>query len=356
MTIRRILAASSMVVGLACEPKQETTPPATASAAPVRDTEPEPPPAPPPKVPADAFSVGTFNLDWALDAQDDKRTALGLKHRAKTPDDWTWKRDNIAKILAAEKLDVVALQELGGERELGDIAWAVKEQGGPQYDWVFVPSDDKNTGQHVGLMSRFPLTNERRLGANMRKQMVADMELPGGEVVTVVVVHARTGNYPAYTADRRKQARSVKKALVKLAKERPLLVLGTFNEPDTPSSGGYAASSVGIFAGASTSPSEDDCQDSGALAGGTTVDDLALDRVFSCGLEMRNATVSSRDLIVRGAPDPPDARWTDVPLEADPYRDVSKHLVLWTEIALPKKPAPDKGGGDEGDGGEANAE
>jgi endonuclease/exonuclease/phosphatase family metal-dependent hydrolase len=356
MTICRILAASLLISPLACEQKPATNAPGSTEAAAVADAPPEAPPAPPPKVPPDAMAVGTFNVDWALDAADEKRTALGLKHRAKTADDWAWKRDAVAKILAAEKLDIVALQELGGERELGDIAWAIKEQGGPQYDWVFVPSDDKNTGQHVGVLSRFPLSNARRLPANMRKQMAADVELPDGQVITVVVVHARTGDYPAYMADRRKQARSVKKVIAKLAKERPTIVLGTFNEHATPSSDGYEGSSVGIFAGAATAPGDDDCQDSGALAGGTTADDLALDRVFSCGLEMRSASVSGRDRIVRGAVDPVDARWAEIPLEAEPYRDVSKHFVLWTEIALPKKPEPAKGGGGDGETREAAAE
>jgi len=324
---------------LACAPKPVTEPPAIVQAVPAVEPEPPPPPAaPPPKVPADAFAIGTFNLDWAFDAAEVKRTAQGLEHRARTDDDWAWKRDGIAKILADERLDIVGLQELGGDRELADIAWAIEQQGGAHYDWAFVPSDDMHTGQHVGILSRFPIANERRLDANMRKQMAADVELPGGDTITVVVVHARGGGYPAYAADRRKQARSVKRAITTAPASHPVVVLGTFHEPYTPSFAEYAASSVGIFAGTATKTPADDCQDSGAHVGETTVDDAPTHRIFSCGLWLRDATVAARDRIVRGPTDPPDARWSDVPIDADPQRDLSEHLLVWAEIALPAKP------------------
>jgi endonuclease/exonuclease/phosphatase family metal-dependent hydrolase len=338
----------SGAVSSACAPKSVTQPPQIADAAPPAEpAPPAPPPPPPPKVPTDAFAIGTFNLDWAIDAADVPRTVLGKENRAKTEDDWAWKRDGIAELLAKERLDVVGLQELGGERELADIAWAIDQKGGPKYDWVFVPSDDKATGLHVGLLSRFPIANERRLDVNMRKQMAADVELPSGDTITVVVVHARSGHYPAYLADRRKQARSVKRALVQIARKQPVVVLGTFHDLYTPSFAEYAGSSVGIFAGAATKPHEDDCQDSTAHVGETTVTDMPTHRVFSCGLWMRAATASGRALVVRGPVDPPDARWTDVPIATDPQRDLGENLVVWAEIELPKKapaePTPEGG-------------
>jgi endonuclease/exonuclease/phosphatase family metal-dependent hydrolase len=328
---------SYVLVLSACAPKTATQPPPIAAAP--RDTpaeEPAPPPPPPPKVPPDAFAIGTYNLDWAIDAADVPRTAVGKENRAKTADDWEWKRDGIAELLAKERLDIVALQELGGERELADIAWAIDQKNGDlDYDWASVPTDDKATGLHVGLLSRYPISNARRLDANMRKQMAADIELPSGTTITVVIVHARSGHYPAYLADRRKQARSVKRAVDAITRERPVMVLGTFHDLYTPSFPEYPASSVGIFAGASTKSTADDCQDSGAHVGETTVTDTPTHRIFSCGLSLRAASASGRALIVRGPVDPPDARWTDVPIQGDPQRDLGEHLVVWAEIALP---------------------
>jgi endonuclease/exonuclease/phosphatase family metal-dependent hydrolase len=311
------------------------------AAAPSADAAPEPgpPPPPPPKVPPDAFAIGTFNLDWAIDAADVPRAGQSKQHRAKTDADWEWKRDGIAGVLAQERLDIVGVQELGGERELADIAWAIDQKGGPKYDYASVPSGDSATGLHVGLLSRFPISEARRLDSTLRKQMAADVELPSGTTITVVVAHARPGHYPAYLADRRKQARSLKRALAPILREHPVVVLGTFYDVYTPSYPEYAASSVGIFAGTPTKPTTDDCQDSAAHAGETTVDDLPTHRIFSCGLFLRAATASGRALVVRGEVDPPDARWTDVPIDESPQRDLGEHLVLWAEIELPKPPA-----------------
>jgi len=336
----RIVACA--VVLSACAPKTASEPPPVASVAPpVVAAEPAPPPPPPPKVPTDAFAIGTYNLDWAIDAADVPRTALGKENRAKTAEDWEWKREGIAEVLAKERLDVVALQELGGERELADIAWAIDQKDDDlDYDYASVETDDKATGLHVGLLSRYPISNARRLDVNMRKQMAADIELPSGGTITVVVVHARSGHYPAYLADRRKQARSVKRAVDGIARQHPVVVLGTFHDLYTPSFPEYAGSSVGIFAGAATKSATDDCQDSGAHVGETTVTDTPTHRIFSCGLSLRAASASGRALIVRGPVDPPDARWTDVPIEQAPQRDLGENLVVWAEIALPKAPTP----------------
>ena len=94
---------------LACGPK--APPPKPPEPAPVADaaTEEAPPEpeAPPPKVPEDAFSIGTFNLDWAFDSIGDKRPKASLEHVA--PDDaaWDWKRDRNVEVLVAEKLEVI---------------------------------------------------------------------------------------------------------------------------------------------------------------------------------------------------------------------------------------------------------
>ncbi len=339
-------ALACVLVLCSCAPRTATeAPPQPGPPAPVADAEPAPPPPPPPKVPEGAFAIGTFNLDWAIDAADVPRTSQGKENRAKTEADWEWKRDAIGELLAKERLDVVGLQELGGERELADIAWAIEQKGGYHYDYATVETDDKATGLHVGLLSRWPISDARRLDANMRKQMAADVELPSGDTVTVVVVHARSGHYPAYLADRRKQARSVKHSIVQIARKHPVVVLGTFHDVYTPSFAEYAGSSVGIFAGASTKTPTDDCQDSAAHVGETTVSDTPTHRIFSCGLWLSGAWSSGRELVVRGPVDPPDARWTDVPVDQDPKRDIGEHLVVWAEIAMPKHEAAESASG-----------
>jgi endonuclease/exonuclease/phosphatase family metal-dependent hydrolase len=294
----------------------------------------------------DAISIGTFNLKWAFDNFEAKRTSQAKPHVAPNDEAWQWKRDSIVKILVQEGLDIVALEELGGERELSDIGVKVRDSGGPDYHWAFVPSDDEHTGQHVGILSIYPLDNERRLDANLRKQMAVDIELPGGSKVTVVAVHARHGQYPAHQVDRRKQSRSVKKAITKLNKANPVIVLGTFNSLSLPFHADYPESDVGIIAGKNTSTEADDCMDSAehGTAQSTSIDESPLDRIFSCGLEMRDATASGQDAIVIKDVDPIDAPWASIPIDAAPFRDVSDHYVVWAEIVLPKAKQPAEGG------------
>lgn len=318
--------------------------PAAAAPAPAPEAEPEPEPDPP-KVPDDAFAIGTFNLEWAFDDLGDGRPKKAKPFVPSKPEDWAWKRDQIAQILVAEKLDVVALVEIGGEREAGDIVSAVREKGGYDYDVAWVESTDKATGQQVAILSRFSISNARRYEVPIEQQVAADVELPTGDTITVLAVHMRDGQQPAYASKRRKAARALKQKLKKEQAEHPVILLGTFNSMSKTFDDDYAKRSPGLLAGKNTSSDADDCADSAADAASTNVEMEPLDRIFVCGLELRRAETTGQDAIVREEEDPPDAAWPSVPIAEHPHRDVSDHYVLWAEVALPKKPEPEKAEG-----------
>ncbi|MCA9706167.1 MAG: hypothetical protein KDK70_09990 [Myxococcales bacterium] len=359
----RSSSLSSLVLPLALLPalgcdsnKPPPQPPEpTAAVEPEPAPEPEPPPAPPPKVPEDAFSIGTFNVDWAFDSLEDRRPKSAQPHVA--PDDaaWDWKRDRIVDVLVAEKLDIVVLVELGGERELGDIVSNVSAKDGPDYQYAWVPGDDKLTGRSVAILSRFPIRGERRTDAFAPIHVAAEVELPTGDEITVIAMHLKEGNNKGAISKRNEMAKSLKRRVVKAAKERPVILLGTLGDDTLPFDGDYKTSAAGMLSGESTPKGSDDCEDSASetLAQATALNEGgAVDRIFVCGLEMRGAETSGRDLIVREQEDPDGTPWPSVPVDAEPHRDVSDHLVLWAEIALPKKPEPEGGEG-EGEGGEA---
>jgi len=315
-----------------------------AHAEPVPETKPQPlaePPPPPPKVPKDAIAVGTFNLRWAFDhIEQTRRPKLARDRVAQSERDWEWKRDQIAEILVQERLDIVALQELGGERELVDIVSSVMVKGGYEYDVAWQVNDDFYTGQSVAILSRFPLEEVRRYDLGVAKHVVADVALPAGEVITVVAVHLREGHYASQAAGRAKQARALKRELNAIQKAHPVIVLGTVNSDLLPYDDAYQGEAPGILAGSHTRATEaDDCMDSGdnGAAQRTTVEGQALDRIFSCGLRIRAADVAAVDRIRREAEDPKEAAWSAVPVEEAPFRDVSDHFVLWAEIELPKR-------------------
>jgi len=346
--------AAALLVAVACGPK--APPPKPPAPTPVAEA-PAPAPAaeapapPPPKVPADAFAIGTFNLDWAFDNIDAKRPKQAQPNVA--PDDaaWQWKRDRIVEVLVAQKLDIVAIAEVGGDREISDITSSIKEKGGYDYGYAWVKGEDAASGKQVAILSRFPISNEHRTEAYAPIHVAAEVELPGGDVITVIAVHLKEGGFKGATSQRSKMASSLKLHSMRERKKRPVIVLGTVGDPTLPTDDGYAASAAGVLAGANTGKKSDDCRDSASdtLAQGTTVGKSeAMDRIFVCGLELRGSEVAGSELIVREGEDPEDSPWPSVPVAESPQRDVSDHLVLWGEVALPKKaePAPAEGDGE----------
>lgn len=337
--LRLSVLASLLAVG--CD-KQAPPPPPPVAATPEAEPEPEPKAEPepePPKVPEDAIALGTFNLEWAFDEIDD-RPKKAQAHCAKTPEDWAWKRDRIVEILVAEKLDVVSLTELGGERELVDIATEIASKGGYEYDTAWMAGTDKTTGQQVAILSRFPMSNVRRYDVSIDKHVAADLELPTGDTVTVVAMHMREGKAPAYASKRRKAARALSKAISKERQTRPFIITGTMNSVTYPYEDDYSKRTPGILAAHHNRSDADDCADSATEAGRTNIAGEPSDHVIVCGLELRSANTSAEEKVVRDDEDPSDAPWPTLPVEEAPFRDVSDHFLVWAEIAMPKKAEP----------------
>ncbi|MEM9452719.1 MAG: endonuclease/exonuclease/phosphatase family protein [Myxococcota bacterium] len=345
-----MLGATVPLLAASCDsnkpPPQPPEP--VAAVEPEPEPEPEAPPPPPPKVPEDAFSIGTFNVDWAFDPLGDKRPTTAKPHVAPDDDTWEWKRDRIVDVLVAEKLDIVVLVELGGERELTDITSSVTTKEGPDYQYAWVPGEDKRTGRHVAILSRFPIKDERRTDAYAPIHVAAEVELPTGDEITVIAMHLKEGSNKGAVKQRNEMAKSLKRRVTKAAKKRPVILLGTLGDKTLPYDNDYKQSASGMLSGEATKQSNDNCEDSAAetLAQSTTIGGgEALDRIFSCGLVMRGAETSGRDIIVREQEDPADTPWPSVAVDKEPHRDVSDHLVVWAEIALPKKPGAEDGAG-----------
>jgi endonuclease/exonuclease/phosphatase family metal-dependent hydrolase len=356
---------AALLLALACGPKEPTNPPEPVSktdgtakpddvakpdgeAKPDSEARPDEPDEPDAKTPSDVFTIGAFNLDWAYDNIDKKRPKQAKPHVA--PDDtaWEWKRDRIAEVLVAQKLDIVVITEAGGDREIGDITSTVKDKGWHAYDYAWVQGEDKLTGKQVAILSRFPLSGERRTEAYAPMHVAADVELPTGVTITVIGLHLKEGKLEAAAKQRLEMAGSLKRRASKERKKNPVVIAGTVGDPTLPFDDGYKTSAAGVLAGKS-------CQDSAkeTLAQHTTVGDAqALDRIFTCGLEMRAAEIGGTDLIVRQEEDPNDSPWPSVPVDEAPHRDVSDHLVVWAEVVMPTKAEAAPAGEDEAGEGE----
>ncbi|MEM9453702.1 MAG: hypothetical protein AAGF11_05955 [Myxococcota bacterium] len=318
-------------------PESEAKPESGGEAQPGGEAKPESGGEPAPtgaKVPEGAFAVGTFNLDWAFDAIPQKRPGKAKPNVATDDDTWEWKRDRIVEILVAERLDVVVLTELGGERELSDITSSITVKNGYDYQYAWVDSEDRFSGQQVAILSRFPISGERRFDVKVPLHVAAEVELPGGQEITVIAVHLKEGKFEGATKQRRSQASSIRRMAKRELKKRPVVIAGTVASKFLPGDDDYEESAAQVLTG------QKGCTDSATetLAQLTTVQDGdPMDRIIVCNMELKGAEAAAEDKIVRGEKDGPKTPWPSVPVDSGTERDVSDHLLLWAEVAVPKK-------------------
>lgn len=349
------VAAVPLLGVLACGPKNTppSQPPAPVAATPDAEPEGEPkaepgseaegepksepkaePKAPAAKVPEGSFAIGTFNLEWAFDAISEKRPKKAQPNVPAEDEVWEWKRDRIVEILVAERLDVVILTELGGERELSDITSSITVKGGYDYRYAWIDAPDRFTGQHVAILSRFPVSGERHdEELKVPLHVAAEVELPGGQEITVVAVHLKEGKNKGAVEQRQRQARAIRRMIRRDLRKRPVVVAGTLGSKILPTDDDYEGSAPQTIAG------KKGCTDSAThtLAQLTTVQDgEAMDRIIVCKMEMKGAEVAAEDKIVRGPKDESKAPWPSVPVDEGSQRDVSDHLLLWSEVVIPK--------------------
>ena len=293
------------------------------------------------KAPKDSFTAATFNLGWAHDdlADGPKKSK---ENGAQKQEDWKWKVKQIAKVLIESKPDIVALHELGGSLEVTEIVTAVREAGGPEYDWAYKDSDDPRNGHNSAILSRFPVSEERRFDIHLRRHVVSEVELPTGDKVTVIAIHPPEGTRKRAVKARRNQIDALEREIRQLRDDRPVIVLATMGSNIVPADETYDKSAAGQVAGANTNKEDDEAKVGLVLE--TTTDGELADRVFSCDLKMRDAVAAGSRLIVREGVDPWDKPWSKVPVEKAPHRDISDHLMVMAEIELPKPPPKEKKG------------
>src|SRR6266436_2720969 len=97
---------------------------------------------------AETFRVGTYNLNNYLVSGSESRPAKSPESRAKI-------RQNLRSLNA----DVVALQEMGSEQDLGELRQGLQAEGANYPYWEWVPGADTNI--HVAVISRFPIVARR---------------------------------------------------------------------------------------------------------------------------------------------------------------------------------------------------
>lgn len=214
-----------------------------------------------------SLTVGSYNVDNL----DPKKEALALVYGKKEIDDdigdGRFKKiaEQIVSALGAP--DIIALQEIqdndgaeisevvAADVTLKALATAIRDAGGPSYQWIDVPpQDDEEGGQPGGNIRVAFLYRAAKVEPIVGKIIRIEdpsftaTRLPlavsfqvGGKVVTVVNVHlsSKGGSDPLYgmvqpprdatVTKRSEQARAIKAFLRTLPAEDPVIVAGDFN-------------------------------------------------------------------------------------------------------------------------------
>lgn len=308
---------------------------------------------------ADDWVVMTWNLEWFYDNHTgDNFANLAKQQSAPSRTAWNWRRDAFANSIAEARPDVLAVQEVEGQRVLYYLTGAVQRQHQMEYSIGFVEGGDYFTEQDVGILYG-PRSNLTRLSrhqqtrsmeetadfGNVSKHVEATFEVPVGEgveKVTLMTLHLRAG---ADAVDiRTQQARSVHAWLAeRIAAGENIVVLGDTNSLSTryPAE---ADSDIAVLAGQSTPTTADDLIDLGQylapderqthIRGGAHLDRILVSRSLiedtpgQPDLVFRSVE-RPRHLAVRGdGVDAADEHWDRYWKIPEQQRDLSDHWPL----------------------------
>lgn len=168
-------------------------------------------------------TVATWNLEWFYDAhQEDNRTPLARAQSAPSEQEWHWKRDQVAAVIAQIRPTILALQEVENRQVLRELTQQLKSQHQLNYRIAFIEGWDTYTEQDVAILyqgglvrySRHEQTKDMydsRNFYNVSKHLVAHFRWESGdqtEQLTLVNVHFRASEKGA--ALRQRQAKLVR--------------------------------------------------------------------------------------------------------------------------------------------------
>lgn len=316
--------------------------------------------------PEDDFVVATWNVEWFYDEyQGDNFSKLAKEQSAPSRDDWNWKRDTVAAGISKMRPDVIAFQEIEGQRSLYYLTQALKRVHQAEYGIGFVEGTDYYTEQDVGFLirdgiemtriaryrqSRAMYESDQYRSVSKHAEVVIDVPV-GDEVeqVTLMTIHLRAR---AEREDiRKRQARLVHAWLSKrIAAGENIIVLGDTNSEATDYPP-VAGSDVGALAGLDTPDTSDDLVDLGKylaedkrpthLLPGKHYDrvlvspSLLEDAPGRADLVFRSIETVP-DVSIRGAGvDTPDTHWEQGYWNLDAgERDLSDHIPVVVRFAV----------------------
>ena len=169
------------------------------------------------------ITIATWNLEWFYDAnQGDNRSPLARAQSAPSEEEWHWKRDHVAKVIAELKPTILALQEIENRQVLRELTQQLESKHQLKYRIAFVEGWDTYTEQDVAVLYQGGLVQysrheqsrdmfESQQYYNVSKHLITHFHWQSGdhiEKLALVNVHFRAGQRGASL--RQRQAKLIR--------------------------------------------------------------------------------------------------------------------------------------------------
>lgn len=219
-------------------------------------------------------TVATWNLEWFFDADtSDNDSKIAAKQSAPSQDEWNWKLNSVAAVIAKLNPTILGLQEVEDREALQQLTKVLKEQYNISYRIAFIEGWDLYTHQDVAFLYRTGLIEYSRKEQssemfqteeyyNIHKHLFARFEWGKGkqrEQLLLVNVHLRS------TAEKQdirvKQCRLIRKWISEeLTAGNNVVVLGDLNTEEV-CGDVQQGSDLAILMGLDTKSQDDDLID-----------------------------------------------------------------------------------------------
>lgn len=309
----------------------------------------------------DEVVIGTWNLEWFYDHyQGDNLSKLSKEKSAPSEEEWNWKLNNVASVIASNEPYIMCFQEVENRKVIFDLKNVLRSKHNLSYRIGFVEGFDTFTEQDVAVLFRDGLVEMSRKEQNaeqwsskkfknLSKHLITRFEWGTGnqkERLTILNMHLRA--MPDRENLRVQQALLAREWInSELETQSNVLVVGDFN---TEHKWGTQKddSDIGTLRGLHDKNPENDLWDvhqfipeSGRA---THMTGKQYDRIL-CSSALKADDPDKKDLVfasayvakkpvVRGAVDVGDQRWNNVYAIPQSERDLSDHYPVFAKFAF----------------------
>lgn len=311
------------------------------------------------------LKVMTWNLEWFYDEnRNDNFSDLAKEKSSPNREAWDWRRDAIAKSIAAARPNIAAFQEVENRRVLWYLSRALQRNHQLSYFETGIEGRDFFTEQDVGYLNSAGVEVEKQTFYgfppslrdtdryhSVTKHLETTITISsGGTTYPVIIFNTHLRAREEAAEIRVKQARLIRHWIAAYLNEgADVIVLGDINTEHRGNSTSDPNTEIGVLCGAETNSVADDLidltrmlatSDRGThLLAGKEFDRILCSRSLMHDDPDRLDLVFSkienlRDLCIQGDVDTPEQHWEQYWEMAADQRDLSDHLPIMATFEL----------------------